>query len=489
MKRVLLVGLQATILVCLLFLALAWREYSSQPASVPVHKDEQKIWQGDYPSSRTELAQSTRSSAHATTIRTSVKSETTSSAIHTEPRSSSISYSSPSTTHSAPSEETKNAFEVDRPKFEIDTKKYRAAILDPYDKSFDRLECPYPSHGRYDYLKAVNTSYDSRPKPKYFFALDLTNCTSILPRLLGSIVETIDFLGAPNCALSIVEGRSTDGTFEILSSLNKDFAPRGISYFFTSSDTNPVAEGVDRIEKLAALRNQALLPLTKVPNDYDPDATILFINDVALCMEDILELIHQKLLQKADMTCAMDWIFGGWSFYDVWISRTMHGDQFFEIPQSGTWDYADKLFWNDPSTKTRYDAGRPFQVFSCWNGATAFTAKPLLKHQTRFRTSLPGECFLGEPLHFAKDLWFLKYNKIAVIPSVNLGYNDEESRKIKAAHGSVREWTTGSRSNGQVAESIEWGRGPPEMIKCVPTYLDPSWVAWNEALNETLLAF
>jgi alpha-1,3-mannosyltransferase len=52
-------------------------------------------------------------------------------------------------------------------------------------------------------------------------------------------------------------------------------------------------------------------------------------------MEDILELIHQRLLQKADMTCAMDWIYGGATFYDVWVSRAMNGDQFFEVPQSG----------------------------------------------------------------------------------------------------------------------------------------------------------
>ena len=41
---------------------------------------------------------------------------------------------------------------------------------------------------------------------------------------------------------------------------------------------------------------------------------------------------------------------------------------------------------------------------------------------------------MGEPTLFCKDMWHEEYGKIAVIPSVNVGYNDEESRKVKQAH-------------------------------------------------------
>ena len=167
----------------------------------------------------------------------------------------------------------------------------------------------------------------------------------------------------------------------------------------------------------------------------------------------------------------------------------MQGELFFEIPQSGSWDYSHNLFWNNPETKERLDAGRPFQVFSCWNGATAFTAKPLLRHETQFRTNLPDECFLGEPLHFCKDLWYLDYGKVAVVPSVNIGYDDQESTKIKAAHGTVSEWTSGARGGNALSESIEWQQQPPDLIKCVPSWQNPSWVPWNEALNRSVLHF
>lgn len=41
----------------------------------------------------------------------------------------------------------------------------------------------------------------------------------------------------------------------------------------------------------------------------------------------VVELLHQKVVQEADMTCAMDWNHAGGKdhvsfFYDVWISRT-----------------------------------------------------------------------------------------------------------------------------------------------------------------------
>ena len=362
---------------------------------------------------------------------------------------------------------------------------YVHAIINAEDTTFPRLACPAPTSGRYDYLKTspASSATVSR-KSKYFFALDLYECAPILPRLLGTVVETIRFLGPENCALSVVEGRSTDGTFEILKSLRVEIESIGTQYFFTTSDVDPKAgEGTDRIAALAGLRNLALQPLVDFPGRWAQDSTIIFINDVSICMEDLLELIHQRVFLGADMTCAMDWIYGGAFFYDVWVSRGINGDQFFEVPQSGSWDYAGNLFWNDPSTRTRLDAMRPYQVFACWNGATAFTAKPILTQQVKFRTVYDHECYHGEPTLFCKDMWYHGYRKIAVVPSINVGYDDEESQKVKAAHGTVAEWAAKEEAN-ELPLSIEWAKEPPATIKCVPTYQRPSWVPWDEALKE-----
>ena len=143
------------------------------------------------------------------------------------------------------------------------------------------------------------------------------------------------FLGPGNCAPSVVEGRSDDGTYEVLKLLGKAMGTIGAQYFFTTNEVDPTAEGVGRIQDLAELRNQALWPLRGHGEEFSVNSTVVFINDVAICMEDILELIHQRLYQNADMTCAMDWTYVGLdpTFYDVWIARGMNGDTFFNIPE------------------------------------------------------------------------------------------------------------------------------------------------------------
>jgi alpha-1,3-mannosyltransferase len=302
--------------------------------------------------------------------------------------------------------------------------------------------------------------------------------------LLGSIVETILFLGPENCVLSIVEGRSDDGTFEVLDALRPNLQALGVKYLLQTSDINPTAPGTDRIEALANLRNLALQDLIAHPAHYDPDTTVVFLNDIALCMEDILELLHQRRWQGADQTCAMDWTYAGDNptFYDVWIARGMTGDTFFRIPEDGSWDFAWNLFWNDDTARAGLAAAKPFQVFACWNGVTAFTAKPLLDGRIKFRAHGPGECFQGEPKLFAKDMWAKGFGKIAVVPSVNVEYSDEAAKKIKALKGYVAGHVANERDGGR----IEWQTKPPEKVKCMPDYQHQTFVDWDEGLRPTV---
>ncbi|KAL8733973.1 MAG: hypothetical protein Q9166_001734 [cf. Caloplaca sp. 2 TL-2023] len=358
---------------------------------------------------------------------------------------------------------------------------YTKAIIAPEDKTFPRLECPAPNGDRYQHLRSDgnNTSVqNSSARPKYFFALDLHQCASLLPRLLGSIVESIQFLGPQSCALSIVEGRSDDGTFEVLMQLREEIEPIGAKYFLQTNEVNPRAEGGNRIKALSELRNQALQPLIDNHMEGDTDTTVIFINDVAICMEDILELIYQRHRQHADMTCAMDWTYVGPdpTFYDVWIARGMNGDSFFNIPPDGNWNSAWNLFWNNPEASEKLNAGKPFQVFSCWNGAVTFTAKPVVEQRIKFRSASEQECSQGEPKSFCKDMWMLGYGKIAVVPSVNLEYSDENGKRIKSAKGYVSRFVEGGDEN----DKIEWQEKPPEKVKCIPNYENQHWRPWNE---------
>lgn len=336
-----------------------------------------------------------------------------------------------------------------------------------------RLACPHTDYSRYQQLRP-----ESSTKPSYFFALNIRQKVSILPTLIGSIVDTIRFLGPENCALSVVEGHSQDGTFEILDLLKAEIEKLGTTFYLKRSDIDP-ATNIGRIAGLAALRNLALEPLTENPSAFTRDATVIFLNDVSLCAEDILELIYQKALLGADMTCGFDWTYVGVdpTFYDVWIARTLAGDSFFDIPPDGNWNSAWNLFWNAHTDQKSFMAHRPFQVFSCWNGAAVFTSRPLIEAHARFRAPTPQECFQGEPQLFCKDLWRAGYRNIAVVPSVNIAYDDEHATSIKGLKGYVSQWMAGEPKEGN---KIEWQDQPPEKVRCIASYEKQEWRAWNE---------
>ncbi|KAL9944301.1 hypothetical protein ACHAQF_001440 [Verticillium nonalfalfae] len=180
------------------------------------------------------------------------------------------------------------------------------------------------------------------------------------------------------------------------------------------------------------------------------------------------------------MTCALDWTYVGRdpTFYDVWVARGINGDSFFNIPPNGSWDYAWNLFWNHPQTKARLDSNVPFQAFACWNGATAFTAAPLLDG-LRFRNVHKGECAQGEPQMFCKDLWHRGFGKIAVVPAVNLEYSDEKAEKLKKLKGFTSDLV---RHQTEEDAKIEWA-GPPEKVKCMEGWQNQFWRPWNETLT------
>lgn len=349
---------------------------------------------------------------------------------------------------------------------------YIKSIMDPEDTTFPRLKCPRINSERYDYLREYMHN-GSMFSAQYFIALDLHQNAELLPRLIGSIIEVIRFLGPASTSLSIVEGGSDDGTYEILKLLRKEMDDLGAKYFFVSSEIN-TREG-DRIKKLAELRNLALTPLSEYSSH---DTTVVFLNDVALCSDDILELVHQLIWQDADMTCAMDWTYVGRdpTFYDVWIARDIKGNTFFDIPADGNWNSAWNLFWNNEDTRGLYNSHSPFQVFSCWNGAVAFTAEAL--GRTKFRSSKPEECPGGEPKLFCTDLWAEGFGKIAVVPAVNLEYSDEAAIRIKGAKGFTGALVEGDE-NGR---KIVWQEKPPEKVRCVPNYSQQSWRPWDEGL-------
>lgn len=55
------------------------------------------------------------------------------------------------------------------------------------------------------------------------------------------------------------------------------------------------------------------------------------------------------------------------------------------------------------------------------------------------------ECYTGEPTLFCKAMWHEGYGRIAVVPSVDVGYDDEESTMVKQTHRWTGEWVERER--------------------------------------------
>lgn len=334
-----------------------------------------------------------------------------------------------------------------------------------------RLQCATSIAARYDSLQATA---DDDGGIQYLFALDLYQALQVLPALLGAVIETIRFLGPRRCAVSLVEGRSTDGTYQILAALKNQVERLGAVFYLSTSDVNPHDGKQDRFVGLAFLRNLALAPLVMESDKYSPDAQVIFLNDVYLCPHDIMELLYQQKMQQATMTCGMDWSHAGAIFYDIYVARSIVGETFWQIAQDGAWHFSANLFWADRQTRTKFLAHQPFQVYACWNGGAVIAARPIRERVIRFRRNVDGECYMGEPTLFAKDLWRLGLGRIQIVPTVNVGY-DSGTEEARDVHGRVEDYLN-MTSGALQTELVEWQKNPPSLVKCMPVFHEPYWV-------------
>lgn len=352
-----------------------------------------------------------------------------------------------------------------------------------------RLACPTSLGARYSSLRmgpgsTTRRRYDSyhhgnenRKEIKYSFALDTYQSVEVIPRLMSSIVQTMRYLGPDYCALSVVQGNSDDGTYDILSAVKAEIESIGAEFHLNASSVDPKRNGADRVAARSELRNMALAPLIDSGSAHSSDAIIIFLDNVALCPEDILELLYQHVSQSAHMTCAFDWILSGTAFHDVWALRSMEGDLFLEAPQdaSSSRNYnKDAPFQNDPDSRERYEAFQPLQVYSCWGGMVTINAAPFAAKKLKFRSAEKGECDTGEASLLAKDMWRQDLGKILAVPAVNVGYSNDEGVKTKQRRGYVSDHVDISSDKARQGELVEWQRQPPGKVKCLPNRDQPS---------------
>jgi alpha-1,3-mannosyltransferase len=143
----------------------------------------------------------------------------------------------------------------------------------------------------------------------YFFAINLYNSFDIIPDLFATLFRVSAILGYHNVFVSIYENGSTDQTKAVLRIFDAIARSVGLRVTIRTSQRTRGAFN-HRIEYLAEVRNAAFVPLHELrsaENEYFD--TIIFMNDILPCVDDVLELIYQSRLNNAGITCAADYMF------------------------------------------------------------------------------------------------------------------------------------------------------------------------------------
>jgi alpha-1,3-mannosyltransferase len=144
---------------------------------------------------------------------------------------------------------------------------------------------------------------------KYFFAINLYNSFDIIPDLFATLFRVSAILGYHNVYVSIYENGSTDQTKALLRIFDALTKSVGLRVTIRTSTRTRGAFN-HRIEYLAEVRNQAFNPLHELRDSHNEYFdTIIFMNDILPCVDDILELIWQSRRQNAGITCAADYMY------------------------------------------------------------------------------------------------------------------------------------------------------------------------------------
>lgn len=144
---------------------------------------------------------------------------------------------------------------------------------------------------------------------KYFFAINLYNSFDVIPDLFATMFRVGAIVGYQNVFVSIYENGSTDQTQALLRIFDALMHSAGMRVVIRSSNRKRGIH-VHRIEYLAEVRNAAMEPLYELrdsENEYFD--SVIFMNDILPCVDDLLELIWQSRKQNAGVTCAADYMY------------------------------------------------------------------------------------------------------------------------------------------------------------------------------------
>uniref|UniRef100_V5EJG4 CAP59 (Required for capsule formation) n=2 Tax=Kalmanozyma brasiliensis (strain GHG001) TaxID=1365824 RepID=V5EJG4_KALBG len=209
-----------------------------------------------------------------------------------------------------------------------------------------------------------------------FIAVNLYNSEHLFPAFSDNLLQVVHHLGEENVFISIYESNSHDRTKQLLSQFERELHLRGIQNSIRMLDNNR-RNDMDRIERLALIRNEALNPIQSGVHGLHGRtfSKLLWLNDIFFRPESVLELFSTNG-GRFDQVCGLDYLPLG--FYDTWVMRDVEGNR-----QTPLWPY-----FHLESDIARLRKGELIPVNACWNGMTIFDAKWFLP--TSNSTAQPG---------------------------------------------------------------------------------------------------
>lgn len=350
------------------------------------------------------------------------------------------------------------------------------------------------SHSR-DGTKALRAGYEGH---KYFFAINLYNSFDIIPDLFSNMFKVSAILGFQNVFVSVYENGSRDQTKALLRLFDALARSIGLRVVIRTSLRTRGAFN-HRIEYLAEVRNAALAPLWEL-RDTEGEVfdSIIFMNDVLPCVDDLLELVWQSRRQNAGITCGSDYIFHdevvrlvllslvGFRHADSppwhagrvnrfsttsasslhcmrprvlltaftlccsWVARDMNGTALENAPFEAV--------FRDMESSHRFQRHLPVQVQSCWNGIAVLDPAPMYAHpHVKFRMAKlsAGECSASECSLICNDYWNAGYGRIIMISRVKLAYD-----RVRPTRGSPLPLESPLTSTG-FSRTASMGHHPP----------------------------
>ncbi|KXN84583.1 Alpha-1,3-mannosyltransferase CMT1 [Leucoagaricus sp. SymC.cos] len=260
---------------------------------------------------------------------------------------------------------------------------------------------------------------DDRPRPhrselsphkehKSFFAINFYNSFDVIPDVFATLFRVASILGYHNVFVAVYENGSnaqTKARLRIFDALARSVGMR------VMIRTSQLTRGQfnHHIEYLAEVCNSTFVPLHELRDtEGEYFDTIIFMDNIFPCVDDLLELIWQSRKNNAGITCTADYMYhndiGAPVFYNNWIARDTNGTALENAP-------FERIFHHQESSQ-RFQRHLPTQVQSCWNGIAVPDPAPFYPPPyVRFRMAriTKGKCSASECSLICNDHWEAGY--------------------------------------------------------------------------------